>query len=254
MITYLKRIFFLALTAAVLLGCAAAKDRSFLLDMENNKDYPAAAAPELVVQVDDCLGIHISCENPALAAPFNLIPETADAEQVHTYLVNKDGMIDFPVLGALPVAGKTLNDVKYLIAERIRNQGLIRNPIVLVTLENFTVTVIGEAGNNVLPVKGNSINLFQVVAKSAPINESVKITDVMVIRTEDGIRRSYSVNLQSKDLFESPVFYLHQNDVVYFKPQGTKLNTTGQFTMTFVATGLTMVNIIVNTLLWAVLR
>jgi polysaccharide export outer membrane protein len=82
----------------------------------------------------------------------------------------------------------------------------------------------------------------------------VKIKDVMVIRTEDGIRKAYSVNLQSKDLFESPVFYLQQNDVVYFKPQGMKLSTTGQTTMTFVTAGLTMVNIIVNTLLWGLFR
>lgn len=240
--------------AFALSSCATPKKTGYMLDMEYGKDYPASASPELVIQVDDCLGIHISCENPQLAAPFNLIPETADAEQVHSYSVDKFGNIDFPVLGTLPVAGKTLDEVKTLIADRIRTMGLIRNPIVLVTLENFTVTVIGEAGNNVLPVTGNNMNLLQVVAKSAPITSGVKIKDVMVIRTENGIRKAYSVDLQSKDLFESPVFYLQQNDVVYFKPQGMKLNTTGQTTMTFITAGLTMVNIIVNTLLWGLFR
>ena len=243
-----------AILAFALTSCATPRKTGYLLDMEYGRDYPASSAPELVVQVDDCLGIHVSCENPQLAAPFNLIPETADAAEVHSYHVDKFGNIDFPVLGTLPVAGKTLDGVKSLIAERIRTMGLIRNPIVLVTLDNFTITVIGNAGNQVLPVTGNSIDLLQVVAQSAPIDASVKIKDVMVIRTEDGIRKSYSVNLQSKDLFDSPVFYLQQNDVVYFKPQGVKLSTTGQTSMTFITAGLTMINIFVNTLLWAVLR
>lgn len=240
--------------AGTMASCATPKKLSYLLDMEYGKDYPAKAAPELVVQVDDCLGIHISCENPELSAPFNLAVETADAALVHTYSVDKDGNIDFPVLGELPVAGKTLNEVKGLITDRIRAMGLIRNPIVVVSLDNFTVTVIGSAGNQVLPVVGNSINLLQVVAQSAPINEMTKIKDVMVIRTEDGQRQAYTVNLQSKDLFESPVFYLQQNDVVYFKPQGMKLSSTGQVAMSVITAGLTLVNIVVNTLLWAVLR
>lgn len=238
--------------AGAMVSCATPKKLSYLLDMEYGKDYPAKAAPELVVQVDDCLGIHVSCENPQLAAPFNLSVESADAALVHTYAVNKDGNIDFPVLGELPVAGKTLNEVKGLITDRIRAMGLIRNPIVVVSLDNFTVTVIGSAGNQVLPVAGNSINLLQVVAQSAPINETVKIKDVMVIRTEDGQRKAYTVNLQSKDLFDSPVFYLQQNDVVYFKPQGTKLNTTGQVVMSVVSAAITLANIIVYTILWTI--
>lgn len=240
--------------ALTMASCASPKKLSYMVDMEYGKDYPAKAAPELVVQVDDCLDIHVSCENPQLAAPFNLAVEAADASLVHTYAVNKDGNIDFPVLGEIPVAGKTLNEVKGLITDRIRAMGLIRNPIVVVSLDNFTVTVIGNAGNQVLPVTGNSVNILQVLAQSAPVNESVKIKDVMVIRTENGQRRAYAVNLQSTDLFDSPVFYLQQNDVVYFKPQGMKLTTTGQAAMSFINAGLTMVNIVVNTLLWAILR
>ena len=235
----------------VAVSCATPKKIGYLMDMEYGQNYPAAPSPELVVQVDDLLGIHISSENPQLVAPFNLIPENAEAASIHTYAVNAEGNIDFPVLGSLPVAGKTLTQVRDQIAGKIKEMGLIRNPVVLVTLENFSITVIGNAGNQVLPVTGNSINLLQVVAQSAPIDANVKIKDVMVIRTENGIRKSYTVNLKSKDLFESPVYYLKQNDVVYFKPQGSKMTPGGEFTLTLVTTGLTLVSIITNFLLWS---
>ncbi len=235
---------------ALAFSCATPKTLGYLQDLQYGQEEPAAAAPELIVQTGDQLGIHVSCENPQLAAPFNLIPETADASEVHRYSVNPDGNIDFPILGKLTVAGNTLKEVQDLLAARIRELGLIRNPIVLVTLENFTVTVIGSAGNQVMPIQGNSVNLLQVLAKSAPIDEKTRIKDVMVLRTENGERKAYSVNLQSKTLFNSPVYYLKQNDVVYFKPQGIKLDTTGQMALSFATTTLTALSIITNILLW----
>lgn len=249
--TCLKWLVMASFLTLILYSCATPKKLGYLMDMEYGTDYPAAPSPELVVQVDDQLGVNISCEDPRLVAPFNLIAEGAESTSLHTYLVNREGNIDFPVLGSLPVAGKTLKEVKELITNKIQEMGLIRNPVVLVTLENFFITVIGNAGNQVLPVKGNSINLLQVLAQSAPIDMNTKIKDVMVIRTENGMRKSYSVNLKSKDLFNSPVYYLKQNDVVYFKPQGTKLTTTGETVMTFVTSSLTLASIITNILLWS---
>lgn len=236
---------------ALAVSCATPEKVGYLQDMEYGRDYPAAPSPELVVQVDDQLGVNITCEDPRLVAPFNLIAEGAESTSLHTYAVNREGNIDFPMLGSLPVAGKTLKEVKELITNKIQDMGLIRNPVVLVTLENFCITVIGSAGNQVLPVTGNSINLLQVVAQSAPIDANVKIKDVMVIRTENGMRKSYTVNLKSRDLFDSPVYYLKQNDVVYFKPQGSKLTSTGNVIMTFVGSGLTLASIITNFLLWS---
>ena len=49
---------------------------------------------------------------------------------------------------------------------------------------------------------------------------------IMVIRTEEGERVAHSINLQSKSLFDSPVYYLQQNDVVYVKPRGLRQSTT----------------------------
>lgn len=248
--TCLKWLVMASFLALTLYSCATPKKLGYLLDLQYGQEEPAAAAPELVIQSGDLLGIHVSCENPQLAAPFNLIPESADASEVHSYAVNPDGNIDFPILGKVEVAGSTLKEAQELLAGRIRDLGLIRNPIVLVTLENFTVTVIGSAGNQVMPVQGNNINLLQVLAQSAPIDMNTKIKDVMVIRTENGNRKAYAVNLQSKDLFNSPVFYLKQNDVVYFKPQGIKFSTTGQSVLSIATTSLTALSIITNVLLW----
>ncbi len=247
----MKRLFNLLPAWIVLLAmvsCTTAKQMSYLMDMAYNTDYPVTPAPELVIQPDDCLGITVTSSNPELAAPFNLF---TDAKTPLKYVVDRNGSIEFPVLGTINVWGATLTQIRNGIADGIRANGFIKDPIVNVTLENFSVTVIGSAGNAVVPVKGNSINILQVLAISGDIGNRSDIRDVMVIRTENGIRRSYSVDLQSKAIFDSPVFYLKQNDVVYVKPKGVRLSASGQTTMSFVTAGLSLISIIVNALIWS---
>ena len=247
------KLFCTVLALVSLASCSTPSKLAYLKDMAYGEDYPAPPAPELVIQTDDCLGIMVSSESPELAAPFNSMALDADGKRAgaYRYTVDRDGNIDFPVLGAVPVAGRTLKQIKEQIANSIREKGYIREPVVMVTLDNFTVTVVGKTNNRVLPVEGNSINLLQVIAATGDLSPQSDITDVMVVRTENGVRRSYSVNLQSKDLFESPVFYLKQQDVVYIKPRGRSLSSSGQTVMTFVSAGLSLLTIISNFILWS---
>lgn len=243
----------LVLVFAGLASCSTPSKMMYLKDMAYGKDYPAPPAPELIIQADDCLGILVSSESPELAAPFNILASGTGGNGIasYRYMVDREGNIDFPVLGTLNVAGKTLKQIKEQIADEIREKGYIREPIVLVTLDNFTVTVVGKTNNKILPVEGNSINLLQVIASTGDLTAQSNIKDVMVVRTENGVRRSYSVNLQSKDLFDSPVFYLKQQDVVYIKPRGRGLSSGGQTAMIFVNTGLSVLTIISNFILWS---
>lgn len=237
----------LGIVITMLFSCSTAKDLTYLLDMQYNKEYAASPAPELIVQPDDVLSITVSCSTPELAAPFNLFSEGTTGLK---YPVDREGNIEFPVLGTIKVWGATLSQIQNGIAAGIRENGFIKDPIVQVSLDNFAVTVIGSGGNKVIPVSDNSINLLQVIAMTGDVSRGSNIRDLMVIRTENGVRSAYSVDLQSQDLFYSPVFYLKQNDVVYVKPKGTSLSTSGQTVMTFVSTGLSLVSIIVNAILW----
>ena len=222
----------LLLAAGVLLtACSTPNKLGFLRDLEYNIPFEAAPAPELTLKVDDRITIQVFCDEPALAAPFNAISvteaETADLLTI-TYGVDVRGDIDFPVLGSVHVEGLTLKQVQDEIARQIRERGYIKDPVVKAELVNFTITVIGEMGSILLAVEGNSINIFQVLAQiESNSTENAKIPDIMVVRTKNGERQAYSVNLQSKDLFTSPAFYLEQNDVVYVQPRGLRLSSGG---------------------------
>ncbi len=241
--------------AGFLVSCATPRSMTILQDMEYETLYDAHPAPELVLQRGDRLGIQVMSANPQLAAPFNtglgLVEAATAPQQTVSYTLDKDGNIEFPVLGVLHAEGHTLKQMQEIIAGEIIEQGYIKDPVVKATLENFEITVIGKLGNHVLKVKESSINLIQVLAQSKEIDGGAKIQDVSVIRTENGKRQAYAVNLKTKELFDSPVFYLQQNDVVYVKPKGTTLSPEGQVVMTFVGTGLTLTSIITNFILWS---
>ena len=219
--------------------------------MSRDSVYVAQRAPELKIQPSDQLGIKVYSSDPQLSAPFNSWSTTGSGDTVTGYVVDKNGFIDFPVLGRLKVEGMTLNEIKEDLTDKIASQGYIKEPVVTVTLDNFDITVLGDAsGQNVINVKGGSINLLELLARVSGTNESANIKEVMVVRTEGESRMLYEVNLKSTALFNSPAFYLQQNDIVYVKHRGVKFSNTGNAIWGIVGTGLGLTSTIAYLLLW----
>lgn len=242
------------LLAILLTACTTPSKLAFLQDMAYNTAYPAQAAPELIVHKGDMLEIQVFSESPELAAPFRLTGgSTAESgKAADRYMVDGTGEIVFPVVGHIKVEGKTLRGVQETIGELISEKGFIKNPSVRVHISNFNVTVVGNAGNVVIPVEDGCINILQVIARSGGVKGGGNnIKEVTVIRTEEGIRTAYKVNLQEKALFDSPVYYLQQGDIVYVKPKGRQLSSAGQASMPFITAALSLASIISNLLLWS---
>ena len=239
------------------LSCSTPAKIGYLRDMEYDVPMQARPAPELRLKVDDRISIQVFSEEPELAAPFNATfgggsskENAAGSLLSSTYGVDPLGNIDFPVLGTIHVEGKTINQVKKEMAAEIVRRGYIKEPVIKIELENFTVTVVGETATSVMPVDGGSINILQVIAASGGTEEKAKIPDIMVVRTENGQRTAYTINLQSKDMFDSPVFWLQQNDLVYVKPRGLRLSTGGDLFLKIFSPAIAAVSSIAYMLLW----
>lgn len=245
--------FGLLAAVALLAACSSPEKLGLLRDLEYNVPFVTPPAPELKLKVDDRISIQVFSEQLELAAPFNAAGIHVEGEAASllssTYGVDSRGDIDFPVLGEIHVEGLTLKEVQQTIADQIVQKGYIKEPVVKADLVNFTVTVLGELGQKEIAVEGNSINLLQVLSDLSNQNEGAKIPDVMVIRTENGERKAYSVDLQTKELFNSPVFYLQQNDIVYIKPRGLRLSNGGDLFLKFFSPLMSTVSSIIYVLI-----
>ncbi len=134
---------------------------------------------------------------------------------INGYLVDNHGDIDFPVIGKMPVAGKTLREVKDMIAIRLK-ENYVKDPVVEIRILNYKVTVIGEVRYpGVVIAPNHRMNVLEAIAAAGDIQLTGRRDNLLVMREHDGIREFARVNLNSRNAFTNPYFYLKQNDIVY---------------------------------------
>ena len=222
-----------ALTLFVLSSCVVSKKVTYLENMVPGSEYPMQEIPTLKIQKYDRLSIIISSKTPELAAPFNPdggIYNVGDKGEITTsatgvptekgYLVDKNGNIDFPVLGVIKAEGKTAEELKSFITDRLVKENLINSPLVRVELLNIKIMMMGEVGAvGILNVPDGQISILEAITRSGGLTTNALTEAITVIREENGYRKMYTSNIEDVNLFDSPVYYLKQNDIVYVKPR-----------------------------------
>ena len=223
---------------ATLSSCGGSKNFVYLQDMNPGERYPFEIRHEAQIHRDDRLGITVSCKQPELAIPFNvqngglkiasdgevnLATDASSDVREKGYRVDIDGNINFPILGKLHVEGMTTSGVTDLIKNRIIEGNYIKDPLVSVEFLNFKYTVLGAVGKNgTFSVDGDRITLLEAIANASDLTVNAKVDKVAVIREVGDERQMYMHDLRSRDLFNSPCFYLQQNDIVYVEPKYRK--------------------------------
>lgn len=171
-------------------------------------------------KIDDLVSIHVSTLDPEASAPFNLFRGAAEGgirpEQVD-YLIDDQGEIDFPVIGKIKIAGLSPEETRVMLRERLSEY--LVDPIINIRLKNFTVTILGEVNRpGTYPVNGERITVLEAIGLAGDLTIKGQRENVKVIRDFDGTKVYNTIDLRRKDVMNSPVFYLTQNDVVYVEP------------------------------------
>ena len=217
----------------LLAACSAPKEGLYLQDISLIKEEAIDKSYEVIIHKDDLLAIIVNSKDPELALPFNMPlvsyqigGQNVSQQRLVGYLVNQDGNIDFPILGEIHVEGLTRMQVTELIKKRLIEEELIKDPIVTVQFLNFKVSVIGEVGRpGTFDISGDRITLLEALSMAGDLTIYGRRDRVAVIREKDGKRSILYHDLRSSDIFQSPCYYLQQNDIVYVEPNNAK---TGQ--------------------------
>lgn len=215
----------------IICSCSAPKDVVYFQESENLEQLTSVSPTPATYRPQDVISIKVSAPDADTAIPFNsgTIKQSTDestlggsaASAAPRYLIDANGMIEFPVLGALKVSGLSNVAVKEMIKERLKEY--INDPIVTVKLENFTITILGEvrAPGPVL-VDNEKMTLLEAIGIAGDLNIEGKRTNITIIREVDGTQTIYKVDLTSKEIFSSPVYYVAQNDIIYVEPNVSK--------------------------------
>jgi polysaccharide biosynthesis/export protein len=220
---------FLLFTSIVfLMLCASCTNTSKIAYFQNNLDtsfqqnFGGVDAP---IQYSDILSISITSKSKEASADFNKTDLTASKG----YFVNTKGNVQLPTLGYVPAVGFTKKQLEQNIADLIISKKLLLDPIVEIRHLNFEVTVLGEVSHPlVINVPNEQISLVKALGMAGDLTIYGKRDNILLIREEDGVRRTRRIDLTSSNFLNSEYYYLKPNDVIYVEPNKTKIATTGR--------------------------
>lgn len=207
-----------------------------------------------IFKPDDLLQITISAQDLEAVKPFNLpvvtyslATDRAIGNPIQqSYLVDNKGEIDFPVLGKIKIGGLSRSEAITLLKDKLSPE-YVKNPTINIRINNYKITVLGDVqkpGSYTIP--NERITILEAIGLAGDLNISGERSNVNVEREENGKKKIYTVDLLSKKIFTSPVYYLQQNDVVYVVPNNAKSQSASynQNTGLFISIGSILISLI----------
>ena len=252
----------------LLLSCKTPKDVAYLQGIDKLSKEQLATMNQTysaTICEDDLLTIMVTGQNPQVVAPFNppTFSFTAQGEtginsqqQIQTYLVDKEGKINFPVLGRIQVAGLSKHELSMYLQSEIRKYAT--DAMVNIQIVNYKISVIGEVNRpGSITVRNDRISILDAIAQSGDLTINGNRRNILITRNQNGTPEIGRIDLTDPAVFASPYYYLQQNDVIYVEPNDAKkrnanFSSAQQYTLTIVSTIMTGVSV-VSTIILAIL-
>lgn len=215
-----QKVIVITLFVFLLTSCASRKEVVYFQDTGDFETVVNKNRSIAKFKVDDLVSIHVSSLNPEASVPFNLFRGASEggfqAQQVD-YLVDESGEIDFPVIGKLKIEGLSPDELRNLLRNHLSDY--LKDPIINIRLQNFTVSILGEVARpGTYPVNGEQISILEALGYAGDLTIRGVRKNVLVIRDFNGTKVYTRIDLTTKNMVDSPVYYLTQNDVVYVEP------------------------------------
>ena len=261
MINYMKtrHFFTCAVLMMVFASCGSYKNIPYYQDLDRS-----ASAPEKDEKIDnyqtitikpaDILSIKVSSRSPESSAVFSANldenpPNNRDNVANRGYMVNDEGMIDLPLIGTLKVSGLTTSQLRQNLKQALLTY--YKDPVVNVRIINMRVAVYGDVLRpDVYTLQNERTTITQVITLAGDLNITAIRNNILLVREENGVRKYVTLNLTSKNIFNSPYYYVKNNDEIYVQPDKTKYATVdrGYRTATLVLSGLSIIAIVLSNL------
>lgn len=185
------------------------------------------------IQPGDQLSIIVGSLNTEASAVFNNNVQAAGtAGTVQTninygYVVSREGEISLPLIGVFKVQGLTTAE----LSDQLKTKLLpfLREPKTYVTVVNFKVAVLGDVLRpNIYASGSERLTITEALSLAGDLNITAD-RKILLVREIDGKRMFVPIDLNSKDTFSSPYFYLKNNDLLFIQAGKLKLSTVDNY-------------------------
>ena len=216
----------------IVISCTTQQKITYLNDLGDTATFTPAIPPVYHVQNKDILYIRVYTLNKDMFDIMNGNSASATQSSMYMgqsegtayitgYTVNDSGKITLPLVGQVPVVGKTLDEVNTAVQQAVNK--FLKDATVEVKLISFKFTVLGEVNRpGTYRNFNNQLTVLEAIGMAGDINIYGDRSHVIVLRSTPKGTKSYRFNLHKKDILQSEAFFLLPNDVVYVQPIKTK--------------------------------
>jgi polysaccharide export outer membrane protein len=217
-------------------GCISSRELVYFQDQSATDSIRLVDRFVPTVQPGDILSVRVSSLSPEAASFFNPPSATQPVDRLMTaatitalpelsgYLVNADGTLELPLIGKVPVGGLTTAQASDRIRDKLKTY--LKEPTVNIRNQNFRVSVMGEVARpSLFTIPNEKITLLEALSLAGDITIYGRRDNVLLIREVNGQRNFTRIDLTKRDLFRSPYYYLHPNDVIYVEPGRARVAT-----------------------------
>lgn len=222
----------------MLSSCVMSKKINYLQEGGNMPIYnDSVSFDDYKLLCGDYIYIHVNAIDLEMADMFNgnisvsnmtyMTPDNSTA-RLYLYLVEEDKCIDYPYVGRVEVAGKTLREVKLLLEEKL--DGMLNGFSVDVRLANRSFSIIGESGTGRYNIPREQLTIYEALAMSGDMSLYANRKDVHLIRQTPEGTKVMKFDLRSKSIIDSEFYFIQPNDVIYIPFDGAKHWGANHFT------------------------
>ena len=140
------------------------------------------------------------------------------AQNMLSYPVEPDGMVNLPAIGKVEVVGLTRREATIKIQD-LYKQKLLKDPIIELTVVNLKVTLLGEFSKqgNFLLEKDNT-SLIEIIGEAGGITKTADPKTLKIIRGDRSHPEIIYVNLTDINSLASKKLILQNNDIIVLQP------------------------------------
>ena len=222
---------------AMMSSCVSNKKIAYFQDIQAVKNAQldnASIFQEPVIQPDDILSINIFTLNPQIGAIVNQASATPTlggntnssiAAQSTGFLVDKNGEIELSLIGKVKVSGLTSYQARELIREKAAI--VYQQPNVQLRFANFKVSILGEVNApSAYTLPNEKVSILDALSLAGDLTIYGRRDNLLIVRDNNGKKEFARLDLNSSNIFNSPFYYLKQNDVVYVEPNKRKVSAS----------------------------
>lgn len=259
-------LFVVLAVATIMSSCGSTKNVAYFKNSDSIDFSQSRRLYDAKIMPKDQLTITVNTTDPEVSIPFNLLMQNTYTQgrslstgggTVMPYLVDNEGYIKFPIIGALKVVGLTKRQCERMIEDKIRPYlSENENPVVTVQMSSYSISVLGEVARpGTFMVSREEITILEALAQAGDLTiYGVRDKVKLIRKNADGKKEMHTLNLNDANIVNSPYYYLQQNDVVYVEPNKVKAQNSSVGSMTTLWFSATSILISLTSLLYNILK